>query len=153
MTQIVKHAVVGSLMIGLALAALGSVPCERSSAAPGALKELAPADKLVVLWTSGDRDAAMNMVFMYTLNAKLSGWWQDITFIVWGPSAKLLSEDAELQSELGKMKEAGIVLEACIACAERYGVTGKLRELGVDVKGMGKPLTEYLKEGRRILTF
>lgn len=153
MNRILKHAIVGSLMIGLALAALGSVPCGSPGPAANADKALAPADRLVVLWTSGDRDVAMNMVFMYTLNAKRSGWWQDITFIVWGPSAKLLCGDAELQAELGEMKKAGIVLEACVACAERYGVTGKLRELGVDVKGMGKPLTEYIKEGRRVLTF
>lgn len=153
MTRFIKPAIVGSMVLGLALVALASAPCGRLPSAPGSDKELAPADRLVVLWTSGDRDVAMNMVFMYTLNAKLSGWWQDITFIVWGPSSKLLSGDAELQAELGKMKKAGIVLEACIACAERYGVTGKLRELGIDVKGMGKPLTDYIKEGRRVLTF
>ncbi len=153
MNRILKHAIVGSLMIGLALAALGSVPCGGPGPAANAGKPLAPADRLVMLWTSGDRGVAMNMVFMYSLNAKLSGWWQDVTLIVWGPSAKLLSEDAELQAELGKMKKAGVVLEACIACSDRYGVTGKLRELGVDVKGMGKPLTEYIKEGRRVLAF
>ncbi|TCO70689.1 hypothetical protein, partial [Marinisporobacter balticus] len=54
-------------------------------------------DKLVVLWTSGDREVAFKMVFMYTLNAKLKGWWKDVTLIVWGPSSKLLSEDAEVQ--------------------------------------------------------
>ena len=145
MTRIIKHALSGLLLIGLAHAAFGSVPAEPQT--------IPPADKLVVLWTSGDRDVAMNMVFMYTLNAKLAGWWQDVTFIVWGPSAKLLSGDAELQAELKKMKNAGIVLEACIACAKRYGVTGKLRELGIDVKGMGEPLTAYIKEGRRVLTF
>jgi hypothetical protein len=110
-------------------------------------------DKLVVVWTSGDRDVALKMVFMYTLNAKLNAWWDDITLIVWGASASLLARDAELQAEVAKMKEAGVVLEACIACAEMYGVTGKLRELGIDVKGMGKPLTAYIKEGRHVLTF
>lgn len=153
MTRMLKHAISGLLLIGLALSASGAAPCERPRPASVAENALAPADKLVVLWTSGDRDVAMNMVFMYTLNAKLAGWWQDVTFIVWGPSSKLLCGDAELQAELGKMKNAGIVLEACIACAERYGITGKLRELGLDVKGMGKPLTDYIKEGRRVLTF
>ncbi|PKL11188.1 MAG: hypothetical protein CVV50_06065, partial [Spirochaetae bacterium HGW-Spirochaetae-6] len=28
-------------------------------------------------------------VFMYTLNAKKFSWWQEITLIVWGPSARL----------------------------------------------------------------
>jgi hypothetical protein len=112
-----------------------------------------PADKLVVLWTSGDRDVALNMVFMYTLNAKLHNWWADVTFIVWGPSSKLLASDTELKDQIKKMKEAGIILEACKACADRYGVAGKLQELGIDVKYMGQPLTRYIKDGRHILTF
>ncbi len=153
MTRIVKQAISGLVLIGLAHIAFGSVPCDNARSTPVEERTIAPSDKLVVLWTSGDRDVAMNMVFMYTLNAKLAGWWPDVTFIVWGPSAKLLCGDAELQAEVAKMKEAGIVLEACIACAERYGVTGKLREMGIDVKGMGKPLTAYIKEGRRVLTF
>ena len=56
-----------------------------------------PPSKLAVLWTSGDRDVAIKMVFMYTFNAKKRGWWNDIQFIVWGPSSKLLSEDLEIQ--------------------------------------------------------
>lgn len=83
-------------------------------------------ESLVVLWTSGDREAALKMVFMYTLNAKLKGWWKEIYFIVWGPSAKLLSEDKELQDRIAKMKDAGIVLEACKACVDQYGVSENL---------------------------
>jgi len=113
----------------------------------------ASSDKLVVLWTSGDREVALKMVFMYALNAKRNSWWSDVTFIVWGPSSKLLSSDAELQAEIKKMKEAGVILEACKACADSYGVSGKLQELGIDVKYMGRPLTAYIKEGRLVLTF
>ena len=40
-------------------------------------------EKLFVLWSSGDREVAKKMVFMYTLNAKLNGWWNDISLIVW----------------------------------------------------------------------
>jgi len=118
-------------------------------------KELRPEDKLVVLWTSGDRDVALKMVFMYTYNASASrfGWWDDITLVVWGPSAKLLSEDKELQEYVAKMKKAGIRLEACKACADMYEVSDKLTELGIDVKYMGDVTTRYIKEGRHVLTF
>lgn len=108
-------------------------------------------DSLVVLWTSGDREVALNMVFMYTLNAKRRMWWGDVRLIVWGPSAKLLSEDRELQGEIAQMIEAGVVLEACKACADRYGVSADLEQLGIDVRYMGIPLTEYLKNGRHVL--
>jgi hypothetical protein len=110
-----------------------------------------PEDSLVVLWTSGDREVALNMVFMYTLNAKRRAWWRDVRLIVWGPSAKLLSADQELQSEIMRMHKAGAVLEACKACADRYGVSDALERLGITVKYMGTPLTGYLKEGRHVL--
>jgi hypothetical protein len=110
-------------------------------------------DKLVIVWTSDDRDLALKMVFMYTLNSKLKGWWDDITFVVWGPSADLLSHDYELQEYLQRIKEQGVRLEACITCANMYGVSQDLLNMGMDVKAMGPFLTQYIKEGRKILTF
>jgi hypothetical protein len=110
-------------------------------------------EKLVVVWTSGDIDVAIKMVYMYTYNAKKNGWWKDVTFIIWGPSSKLLAENQELQDNLKKMKDEGIVLEACKACADMYGITDKLNELGIDVKYMGVALTDYLKSERHVITF
>jgi hypothetical protein len=110
-------------------------------------------EKLVIVWSSGDRDVALKMVFMYALNAKSKGWWKEVTLIVWGPSAKLLTVDPELQERVRRMKEAGVILEACKACSDEYGVSESLSKLGVDVRYMGQPLTGYLKGGRPILTF
>ena len=110
-------------------------------------------DKLVVVWTSGDADVAKKMVYMYTYNAKKNGWWKEITFIIWGPSSKLLAEDTELQDYLAKMKDEGIVLEACKACADMYDVSDKLIDLGVDVKYMGTALTDYIKGNEHVITF
>lgn len=109
--------------------------------------------KLLVLWTSGDREVALKMVFMYTLNAKKNGWWETIRFIIWGPSSKLLSEDHELQQELKKMKEAGVEIIACKACADLYGIAERLEALGLTVKYVGRDLTDMLKEGWISLTF
>jgi len=110
-------------------------------------------DKLVVLWTSDDPYVAERVAFMYTHNAKKNGWFKQVTLIVWGPSAKLISENLKLQEEVKSMQKDGVVVEACIACANAYGVTEDLRKLGYDVKGMGKPLTDYLKSGAKVLTF
>lgn len=110
-------------------------------------------DKLVIIWTSGDREVALNMVFMYALNAKIHKWWKDLTLIIWGPSSKLLSEDEELQDYISKMKEEGIDIVACKACSNNYGVTEKLEDLDIDVKYMGEPLTNYLKEDYKTITF
>lgn len=109
--------------------------------------------RLFVLWTSGDKEVAVKMVFMYTYNAKKNGWWDTIRFIVWGPSSKLLAEDAELQAYLKKMKDEGVELYACKACADLYGVSDKLAELGITVKYIGKDLTDLIKSGWHQLTF
>ncbi len=113
--------------------------------------ELKSSDKLVVLWTSADREVALKMVFMYTYNSKRFKWWDDITLVVWGPSAKLLSEDVELQDYVKKIMDQGTVVKACKGCADQYGVSEKLEELGITVKYMSE-LTDYIKEGRHILT-
>ncbi len=116
-------------------------------------KQIKSEDKLVVIWSSADKDVAIRMVFMYVYNAKKYGWWDDITLLVWGPSAQLLTQDIDLQEYLKKIKEIGIELKACKACADITGASDNLISQGVDVKYMGVELTNYIKEGRHILTF
>ncbi|MBK3518820.1 DsrE family protein [Carboxylicivirga sp. N1Y132] len=110
-------------------------------------------DKLMVIWSSGDRDVALKVCFMYTNAAKKVKWFDEVNLIVWGPSAKLLCEDEELQEKLKMMQDNGVVVEACVNCAEMYGVADQLRDMGIDVKGMGKPLTERLKADWKQLNF
>lgn len=110
-------------------------------------------EKLVMLWISDDIDAAEKMAFMYAHTAKKAGWFQEVTVIIWGPSAKLISEDEKLQEKVKAMQADGVKIEACVACARQYGVDGKLRELGYDVKGMGTHLTNYLKSDAKVISF
>jgi len=119
----------------------------------GQEKRASEPSKLLVVWTSGDREVALKMVYMYTLNAKKRGWFDEVRFLIWGPSSQLLAGDKELQNYLKQMKDAGVELLACQACADMYGVSDKLRELGVDVKYMGLPLSEMLKTGWTTITF
>lgn len=135
----------GGLTLGTALAQARDLP-------PRAVASQAPS-RLLVVWTSGDREVALKMVFMYTMNARKRGWWDEIRFLIWGPSAKLLASDEELRAEIGRMKEAGIELLACKACADLYGVSDNLSGLGVEVKFMGVPLTEMLKGDWKTITF
>jgi hypothetical protein len=51
------------------------------------------------------------------------------------------------------MIKDGVILEACIACSNGFGVTEELKALGIDVKGMGVPLSSYLKTGYHVLTY
>ena len=110
-------------------------------------------EKMVIVWTSGDREVALKMVFMYTLNAKTREWWDDITLVVWGPSAKLLTEDEELQGYMKKIMDAGVTVKACKGCSDQYGISEDIEKLGIEVLYIGKELSDYIKEGRNVLTF
>lgn len=109
------------------------------------------ANRLHILWTSGDREIALKMVFMYGLNSKLRGWWDEVHLIVWGASAKLLAGDAELKMHVSSMISSGVKFSACKKCSDEYGVSDVLAGLGIDVRYMGEPLTEILKSGDRLL--
>jgi len=80
-------------------------------------------------------------------------WFDNVLLIVWGPSSRLLAGDKELQAKAKAMMASGVVVQACVACADLYGVSDKLRELGIEVKPMGKPLSEMLKGDWKVFTF
>jgi hypothetical protein len=146
-----KRSVTIALLIVVGAVCLHMRPTANATQPPSASEE-APS-RLCVVWTSGDPDVARNVCFMYTGAAKSSRWFDEVHLVVWGPSAKLLSEDKELQKIVAGMQKRGVVVEACIVCANRYGVSDDLRKLGIDVKGMGAPLTNRLKGDWKVITF
>ena len=76
-----------------------------------------------------------------------------MSLIVWRPSARLLASDKDVQAKIKSMMDDGKKVQACIVCADSYGVTARLRELGLEVKGMGSPLTDMIKDSWNVLTF
>lgn len=108
---------------------------------------------LAVVWTSGDPDVAHRMALMYTHAAKTQGWFDEVTLIVWGPSQRLLAADKDIQEKVDEMAGDGVIVEACIVCAESYGLVEKIEELGFEVKGMGAPLTDHIKSDTHVITF
>ena len=118
-----------------------------------AVKTNTASDTLVVVWSSGDPEVAMKACLMYAHAAKKYKWFNEVILVVWGPSEKLLAENATLKDKVGAMKKDGVVLEACVACSNMYNVTNELKVCEVDVKGMGVPLTRYLKRGYKIISY
>ena len=110
-------------------------------------------DKLAVIWTSADPAVARQAAFMYARNSMIQGWWDRVQLIIWGPSAQTMAQDKELQQEVGALREAGVEVTACKACADSLGVSPALDALGIKVKFMGQPLTEMLKSDWRVVTF
>jgi hypothetical protein len=107
---------------------------------------------LYVLWTNDNPITAEKMVFMYTINALLRGWWENVTLIVWGATTKLVSEDENIQELVKDALKAGVHITACKACADQLGVTETLEKLNIEVKYWGIPLTEILKDDEKLLT-
>lgn len=117
------------------------------------VKTNAASDTLVVVWSSGDPEVAMKACLMYAHAAKKYKWFNEVILIVWGPSEKLLAENVTLKDKVAAMKKDGIIVEACVACSNMYNVTNELKVCQVDVKGMGVPLTRYLKRGYKIISY
>ncbi|MCL2549250.1 MAG: hypothetical protein FWE76_08810, partial [Symbiobacteriaceae bacterium] len=77
----------------------------------------APDDSLLIIWSSGEIEVAQRMVFMYSRNSMLHSWWKQVQLCVWGASAKLLSENEQLQYQVRELQQVGVEVTACIACA------------------------------------
>ncbi|MFO8032300.1 MAG: DsrE family protein [Desulfohalobiaceae bacterium] len=108
--------------------------------------------QLYVLWTNADPMTAEKMVFMYTINSLKKGWWDGITLIIWGATAKLAAEDHNIQDKVRQALEEGVQISACKACADQLGYTEKLEQLGIEVKYWGEPLTNLLKNNEHLIT-
>jgi len=109
-------------------------------------------EKLNILWTTDNKDTFFNMLAMYATNSKKRGWWNNVNVIIWGASAKLAGNDTQIQTEILEMINAGVTIEACKDCADIFGVTEKLERMGITVRYMGLPLTEYLKNGEKLIS-
>lgn len=74
--------------------------------------------------------------------------------IVRSPSSRLLAADKDLKAKLKQLQEDGVVLQACIVCADSYGVTEQLPAPGLEVKSMGRPRSDLVKDREtHVLTF
>jgi hypothetical protein len=107
---------------------------------------------LYVLWTNDNVITAEKMLFMYGINSLVKGWWEKVTIIIWGATAKLSGENDLIKNKIKEAINAGVHMTACRACADQLGVTEELEKMGVEVKYWGVPLTEVLKNNEALLT-
>lgn len=110
------------------------------------------ADHLYILWTSSDAETFKEMVFMYAFNAKKHSWWENVTVVIWGASARLTGNDEVVQLKIKELISGGVKVEACKACADDLGVSELIEGLGVEVKYWGQPLTKVLQSGAKLIT-
>jgi hypothetical protein len=107
---------------------------------------------LYIQWTNDNIITAEKMVFMYAINAKRFGWWENITLVIWGATAKLVAENERIQELIAEARENGIYITACKACADQLAVSEILTAHDIDVQYLGVPLTNVLKNDEKLIT-
>ena len=108
--------------------------------------------ELLILWTNDNLGTAINMVLMYAENAKINGWWENVTLLIWGSSSKLVSENTEIQNYIQNLLKEKVRVITCKQCAENYNIVDNLVNQGIEVFYTGIFLTEWLKEGKKLIT-
>ena len=107
---------------------------------------------LYILWTNDNIITAEKMVFMYAINAMRYGWWENVTLVIWGATAKLVAENGRIQELIAEARENGVYVTACKACADQLEVSEILDAQGIDVQYLGTPLTNVLKNDEKLIT-
>ena len=109
-------------------------------------------NELHILWTNDNPITAEKMVFMYSINSVIRGWWEKVTIIIWGAATLLVNENTDIQKKVREAQEKGIHMIACRACADQLGVTESLEKHGIEVDYTGELLTNILKSGKALIT-
>ena len=107
---------------------------------------------LFILWTNADSVSFDKMVSMYARNSKIKHWWDDVTVIIWGSTARLAAESDLVKNGITELLHVGVEVSACKACSDSLGTTDELCKLGVEVKYWGEGLTEILKNDEKLIT-
>ena len=110
-------------------------------------------DKLLIVWSSGEIEVAKKLVLLYGSVILPRGYWDEAHLMVWGPSAKLLAENTELQAMVANVIKSGVKASVCVVCSDDYGVTEQLRAMGIEPTHKGEFLTQALKSDWKVITF
>ncbi len=109
--------------------------------------------KLLIVWSTAEIEVAKKMVLLYGSVILPRGYWDEAHIMIWGPSAKLLAENLELQKMVHDVQTTGVKFSCCVVCSDDYGVTEKLAALNIDMTHTGEMLTSSLQSDWKVLTF
>jgi hypothetical protein len=111
------------------------------------------ASKLFVILSSGDREVALEVGLVYTLNAAKNGWMDEVKLIIFGPSEKLAAYDTQVQERIKEVQNSGVEVMACKWCADRMKIADALEKAGIKVVYVGTVISDLIKSGWASLTF
>jgi len=111
-------------------------------------------NKLLIVWSSGEVEVAKKLVLLYSSVMLERKYWDEATIMIWGPSAKLLAQNKELQKQVKHIQDTGVKFNACVVCTDDYNVSDTLRKMGVDLIHSGEMLTQALQsDDMKVITF
>ena len=110
-------------------------------------------NKLLIVWSTSEIEVAKKMILLYGSVILPRGYWDEAHIMIWGPSAKVLAENQELQEMVAKVQETGVKFSCCVVCSDEYNVTEKLASLNIDMTHTGEMLTYSLQNDWKVLTF
>jgi len=110
-------------------------------------------NKLLIIWSTEELEVAKKMVLLYTSVILPRKYWDEAILMIWGPSARLLAHNEELQDMLNTVADTGVKLQACVVCSDSYGVSSKLESLGIELTHTGEMLTQALQSDWKTITF
>ena len=107
----------------------------------------------MIVWSSGEIEVAKKLVLLYGSVILPREYWDEAHLMIWGPSAKLLAQNSEIQEMFSKVLDSGVKASVCVVCSDDYGVTEQLKALGVEPIHTGEFLTQALKNDWKVVTF
>lgn len=110
-------------------------------------------NKLLIIWSSADEEVAKKLILLYGSVILPRGYWDEATIMIWGPSAKLLADDEDLQERVKTVMQTGVKFNVCVVCSDDYGVSQKLQDIGVELTHTGEMLTNALQSDYKVITF
>ena len=102
-------------------------------------------DKVLIIISTANEEKARTGV-MYCLRTLQEGWLEDAQLVFFGPGEQVLVDNPEIQEMVKQIKEVRTPL-ACKALSDKADRTAKIEALGVDVVYVGRPISDFIKQG------
>lgn len=110
-------------------------------------------DKVFIMLSSGNKEMATTVGLVYPRNAAKNKWMDEVKVIVFGPAARIVARDPEVQKMLQDCEAAGVEVLVCKWCADKLGVSQAIEQAGFKVLYVGEIMSRLMKEGWSTLTF
>lgn len=102
----------------------------------------------VLIWlASGDMEKLQPGI-LYGTNAKKYGWLDDVQFVVFGESERLMLTQPDAFATLQEQSTA-----YCKFVSDGMEITPRLEEKGANVIYVGDYISQFIKDGYQVLTF